>query len=83
MGASRDDPMTHDPTDIPAEPRISLDAVPLVETRAIVGREFNQCHAPTVAGRYACSTSPWRPEFHRTKRAARPVRSCLLPLGDM
>ena len=48
--------MTHDPTDIPAELRISLDAVPLVETRAVLGREINQCHAPTVpedGGRFA------------------------------
>jgi hypothetical protein len=54
--------MTHDPTDIPAELRISLDAVPLVETRAVLAREINQCHAPTVpedAGAICSATARW------------------------
>ena len=40
--------MTHDATDIPAELRISFDAAPSVETRAVLGREIN--HVPRADG---------------------------------
>ena len=46
--ASRDDPMTRDAADIPAELRVSFDAAPSVETRAALGHEINEYHGRTV-----------------------------------
>ena len=69
--------MTHDPTDIPAELRISLDAVPLVDTRAVLAREINQCHAPTVpedGGAICSATARWvQPARGGTERYVGPA----------
>ena len=46
--ASRDDPMTHDASNIPAELRISFDAAPSVETRAALGHEIDEYLGRTV-----------------------------------
>ena len=51
--ASRDDPMTHDASNIRAELRISFDAAPSVETRAALGHEYLGRTVPQDARRFA------------------------------
>ena len=46
--ASRDDPMTHDASNIRAELRISFDAAPSVETRAALGHAIDEYLGRTV-----------------------------------
>ena len=47
-GASRDDPMTHGGTGIPAELRISFDTAPSVATRAALSHEIDAYNARTM-----------------------------------